>query len=156
MKEAVKEKFLKYGKIIEPFEIDGCRFEFFGELQLRTVHTTFFMKDYEIVSYLYLLSKRLKSVNIQKAKEELELLKRLSKKLLKTPEGHYLSTFILLLEAEEAEIPEGEARALFFKKSILFGLKGSFQCAVVITNGEREIYPKEVEDTIKWLSLEQS
>jgi len=153
MKDAIREKFLRYGKLIEPFEIDGYRFDFFGEIQVTTVHTTFFLKDYEIVCYIYVLSKKLKVVNFSKLQEEFEILKKLAKKLLKTPEGHFLSTFILLIETEELKLSREEINSFFFRKSILLGLKGAFQCAVVVSSENNErFYPKEVEETIKWLS----
>ncbi|RUM43677.1 MAG: hypothetical protein DSY35_03105 [Desulfurobacterium sp.] len=156
MKDAVREKFLKYGKLIEPFEIDGHRFDFFGEIQVKTVHTTFFLKDYEIISYIYVLSKNVTLAKLSLFQEEFNVLKRLARKLLKTPEGHFLSTFILLLETDRGELPEKEIRELFFRKSLLFGLKGALQCAVVAVTqkGDKKVYPSEVEETIKWLYSE--
>jgi len=64
-----------------------------------------------------------------------------------------LSTFLLLLETDSTELKKREANQLFFKKSILLGIKGSFQCAVVVKSNNNLYYPAEVEKLVQWLLL---
>lgn len=124
----LRKDFKETGRWIEPFG----EYLFLGELSIKTVHTTFFMKDYELNSYFYILGVK----EIKDPKSEFEKFKKFTKKLLKTPPDHYLSTFILLTFG-------GNFEPLTKTKSLLFGFKGKAEWALYRFNG-KEIEGKEL------------
>ncbi len=111
------------------------------------MHTTFFLKDYEIKSFLYIFGEKVPLVDGYFLEKKFPKYISISKKLLKTPPDHYLSTFIFLIFAgtfSEAKLP-------YYKKSLLFGFKGSLQTAPVVICDDNIFYPSEVEPYVKWL-----
>jgi hypothetical protein len=119
----LREYFQSCGKWLEPFE----NYLFLGEVQVKTVHTTFFMKDYELNSFFYLLGIE----KVENPEEEFERFVRFTRKLLKTPPEHYLSTFVLLSFG-------GEFKPLVKRKSLWLGFKGKVEWGLFRFNG-REV-----------------
>ena len=120
--------FKTYGKWVEPFE----DYLFLGEVQVKTVHTTFFMKDYELNSFFYLVGVE----RVENPEEEFDRFIRFTQKLLKTPPEHYLSTFILLSFG-------GEFKPLVKRKSLWLGFKGKIEWGLFRFNG-REVEGEEL------------
>ncbi|MEO2069676.1 MAG: hypothetical protein ABGX27_09255 [Desulfurobacteriaceae bacterium] len=152
LSEIVKKKFLPYGEFIEPFKVEEITFDFFAHLETSLVHTTFFMKDYEIKSFLYVFGKKYQKLTINEFKHLWITFQKISKKLLKAPEDHYLSSFILFVEVEEAEetIKEVVINS-FSSKNIWFGLKGSYHVGVALFSRKEKVYPKEISSYVSWI-----
>jgi hypothetical protein len=156
LSEKIKRKVLPYGEFLEPFTVNGTTFDFFVHLETSLVHTTFFMKDYEIRNFLYIFGKRYQKLILNDFKDLWNIFPRISKKLLKTPEDHYLSSFILLLEVEETEEAVKKAvRNSFISKSIWFGLKGSYNVGITLFLNGKIICPEEIKPHISWISETQ-
>ncbi len=146
MIERIKEKF-KFGIFKENVSLNGIDFIFYSFLEITTVHTTFFLKDYEIKSFLHVFGEKVPVVSGDFLRKRFSTYISISKNLLKLPPDHYLSTFIFLIMAEsfsQDELP-------YFRKKILFGLKGSFQVAPVVICGSDYFYPTQIEYYINWL-----
>jgi len=86
------------------------------------------MKDYELNSFFYLVGVE----KVENPEEEFESFVRFTRKLLKTPPDHYLSTFVLLTFG-------GEFEPLVRQKSLWLGFKGKVEWGLFRFNG------KEVE-----------
>ncbi|WP_163328582.1 hypothetical protein GFV12_04480 [Desulfurobacterium thermolithotrophum] len=152
LSEKIKKKISPYGKFTETFIIDEFSFDFFAFLETNLVHTTFFIKDYEIKSYFYIFGKRFHQLYLDDFKEILNISLSVSKKLLKTPEDHYLSTFIFILETEKTEEKVIETiQKTLISKSIWFGLKGSYRVGFVLSFKEKLFYPEEIKPFLSWL-----
>ena len=152
LSEKVKRKVLPYGEFLEPFTVNGTTFDFFAHLETSLVHTTFFMKDYEIRSFLYIFGKRYQKLILNDFEDLWNIFLRVSRKLLKTPEDHYLSNFILLLEVEETEeAVKKTVRNSFISKSIWFGFKGSYNVGVTLFLNEEIICSEEIKPYISWI-----
>jgi len=85
------------------------------------------MKDYELNSFFYLLGVE----KVKNPEEEFERFVRFTRKLLKTPPEHYLSTFVLLSFG-------GEFKPLVKRKSLWLGFKGKVEWGLFRFNG-REV-----------------
>jgi hypothetical protein len=132
--------------------VNGTTFDFFAHLETSLVHTTFFMKDYEIRSFLYIFGKRYQKLILNDFKDLWNIFPGVSRKLLKIPEDHYLSIFILLLEAEEIEeVVKKTVRNSFISKSIWFGFKGSYNVGVTLFLNEEIICSEEIKPYISWI-----
>jgi len=152
LSEKVKKKVLPYGEFLEPFTVNGTTFDFFAHLEISLVHTTFFMKDYEIRSFLYIFGKRYQKLILNDFEDLWNIFPRVSRKLLKTPQDHYLSSFILLLEAEETEETVKKAvRNSFISKSIWFGFKGSYNVGVTLFLNDEIICSEEIKPYTSWI-----
>ena len=148
LSEIVKKKFLPYGEFMEPY----LDYEFYAKLETKVVHTTFFLKDYEIRSFLYVLGKKCKEVSESSFNSIWSSFKTLCKRLLDTPPDHYLSTFLLFLEVENFQDEvEKLVENAFFSKSILLGIKGSYQAGIIIYTKEKISYPQEIKSYVLWL-----
>jgi hypothetical protein len=124
----LREYFETYGRWVEPFE----NYLFLGEVQVKTVHTTFFMKDYELNSFFYLLGVE----RVESPEEEFERFIGFTRKLLKTPPEHYLSTFVLLSFG-------GNFEPLVRERSLWLGFRGRVEWALYRFNG-RDVEGKEL------------
>ncbi|WP_456420222.1 hypothetical protein, partial [Thermovibrio sp.] len=102
--------FQRYGVWEEPFR----DYLFFGKVKFTTVHTTFFMRDYEIEHFLYLFG--VKELD-REPEELLSELRVLSRELLTLTPDHYLSSFCLLVLEERVPL-------LYSSKSLLLGFRG--------------------------------
>jgi len=151
LSEKVKKKVLPYGEFLEPFTVNGTTFDFFAHLEISLVHTTFFMKDYEIRSFLYIFGKRYQKLILNDFEDLWNIFPRVSRKLLKTPQDHYLSSFILLLDEETEETVKKAVRNSFISKSIWFGFKGSYNVGVTLFLNEEIICPEEIKPYISWI-----
>jgi hypothetical protein len=116
----LRDYFQNYGKWFEPFG----DYLFLGEVQIKTVHTTFFMKDYELNSFFYLVGVE----KVENPKKEFEGFVKFTRRLLKTPPDHYLSTFVLLAFG-------GKFEPLVKRKSLWLGLKGKVEWGFFRFNG---------------------
>jgi hypothetical protein len=129
--------FKSYGTWEEPFG----SYLFFGKLEVKLVHTTFFLKDYELNSYIYLFG-------VESLEEpERRFADFISETLEKfpPPPEHYLSSFVLL------EL-EGKAPPLFREKSLWFGFRGKYRWGILSLRGSSISYPKEMEQLAKFIS----
>ncbi len=135
LSEKLKKFFSENGTWQEPFR----DYLFFGKFTVKTVHETFFLKDYEIVSNFYVLGKKVK--NLQEVEISFKKFLEDSEKLLEIPPDHYLSSFALILISEE----EIDISKFFRRKFLWLGIKGKvvkFGCSLS-KNGLK--FPKRAE-----------
>ena len=131
----LRSYFRTYGFWEEPFG----SYLFFGKLEVKLVHTTFFLKDYELNSFIYLFG-------VESLSEPKKCFEEFVSKTLKEfppPPEHYLSSFVLL------EL-KGKAPPLFKEKSLWFGFKGRYRWGVFSLKGSSISYPKEMEQVGKF------
>ncbi|WP_457679040.1 hypothetical protein [Thermovibrio sp.] len=128
--------FRERGTYKEPFN----EYLFFGKVEFRTVHTTFFMKDYEIRSFLYLFVKE----EVREQEKELERLKEISRELLTLPPDHYLSSFCTLAL-------KGRGTA-YSSKTLWLGFKGRVEWGVLMVNGAKVEGPPQMEGIARFLT----
>jgi hypothetical protein len=118
-------------------------FDFYGLLQARLIHTTFFLKDYELLYFTHLFGKGLKELRLEQLKRYFEAFPEVVKGHLKAPKDHYLSTFILFFSVEKLKLNPKEIESFYRKKSLRLGFKGFYQYgAVVLENGQLYGHPE--------------
>lgn len=138
MLSKLKEFFRKRGSWIEPYG----EYLFLAKVKFTTYHTTFFMKDYEINSFLYLIG----TEELKRPKEDFEKFREITKELLELPPDHYLSSFCLLPL-------NGEVPMLYSSKSIWFGIKGKVEWGTLSFKGEDVKTPPQMTNIGKFLTL---
>ncbi|WP_456436260.1 hypothetical protein [Thermovibrio ammonificans] len=145
----LKAFFSAYGSWKEPFG----NFSFLGSVVQKTVHTTFFMKDYELVNPFYLLGVYADSPPVKGELRRLfNLLKVESRKLLTLPPDHYTSTFaLLILPRQEFDISPEELEEFYLRKSLWLGFKGFYRCGLVVFNGREFVAPRKLADVSAFL-----
>ena|GEM_PF-1126688 len=128
MLSSLKELFKENGLWKEPYG----EFDFYGLLEARLVHTTFFVKDYELLYFTHLFGKELEELNSEQLKRRFISFSKVVKEHLKTPKDHYLSTFLLFLSVRKPKLNLKEVESFYRKKSLWFGFKGFYQYGAVV------------------------
>ena len=134
----LREFFQRYGVWEEPFG----DYLFFGKVKFTTVHTTFFMKDYEIEHFLYLFG--VKELD-REPEELLSELRGLSRELLTLTPDHYLSSFCLL-------VLEGKVPLLYSSKSLLLGFRGRVEWGILGLGEGKVEAPPQMEGVGRFLT----
>ncbi|RKQ63484.1 hypothetical protein C7457_0357 [Thermovibrio guaymasensis] len=136
--DSLRDFFQEYGRWEEPFR----DFLFYGKVKFTTVHTTFFMKDYQIDHFLYLFGVKELQVG---PKEAFSRLKELSKGLISLSPDHYLSSFVLF-------VFEGRVPSLYSSKSIWLGFRGKVEWGMFSFEGGKLVYPPQMEGVGRFIS----
>ncbi len=138
MLSKLREFFRERGSWTEPYG----EYLFLAKVKFTTYHTTFFMKDYEINSFLYLIGTK----ELKRPKEEFEKFREITKELLELPPDHYFSSFCLLSL-------KGEVPLLYSSKSIWFGIKGKVEWGTLSFKGGKAKAPPQMARIEKFLNL---
>jgi len=133
----LKEFFKKRGVWIEPYG----EYLFLAKVKFTTYHTTFFLKDYEINSFLYLIG----ADSAGNPEEEFKRFKEATREILELPPDHYLSSFCLLLL-------NGELPLLYSSKSLWFGIKGKVEWGTLVLKEGKLKAPPQMEKIEKFLN----
>jgi len=134
----LKNFFGRYGSWEEPFR----NFPFFGKVRFSTVHTTFFLKDYQIDHFLYLFGAPAHG----RPESVFEDLRELSRELLTLTADHYLSSFCILDFG-------GNWPCLYGSKNLWLGFRGRVEWGLLRVENGRVKAPEEMESIGEFLTL---
>ncbi len=135
MLSRIRDYFKAYGYWKEPF----LNFEFLGRIDVKLVHETFFLKDYEINSSYYLLGKNVRDKT--EAKKVFKNLTKSWKKVLSLPNDHYLTCIVVLFNSKE-EFPIDN---FYEEKFLLLGIRGKIVLVGGIQRENTLIFPKKIK-----------
>ncbi len=137
MLSRLKEFFKKRGTWVEPYG----EYLFLAKVKFTIYHTTFFLKDYEINSLLYLIG----TDSIKNPKEEFEKFKESTKKILNFPPDHYASYLCLLCL-------KGDPPLLYASKSVWLGIRGKVEWGILTLKEGEVKAPSQLKNVEKFLT----
>ncbi len=142
LKEAVKNKFQNVGEVKENFI-----HPLYIKISSSIIHTTFFMKDYEINSFYHLFFAERKTLTEEMLEEETKLLFKKREAFLSIPPDHYRSTVVLVVETEKFTGSKLPSKV----KHLWFGIRGSLEFLTVVVNGRTILIDSKWKERVEWI-----